>query len=148
MQWSDGVLHEYSSARECCAFRLQDHTEQIRRRRDRSVQTFVFFRLLLQYSCITGDSMQNQHDRGRRDGDFFLSTPTEVENELPFQLFGAGCDFYQYAIERPFGFPVYQWIQTIRGTGVLATQGTELPVGANEGMLLFPDEAHRYHSVD
>ncbi|HKJ84720.1 MAG TPA: AraC family transcriptional regulator [Spirochaetia bacterium] len=92
--------------------------------------------------------MQNQHDRGRRDGDFFLSTPTEVENELPFQLFGAGCDFYQYAIERPFGFPVYQWIQTIRGTGVLATQGTELPVGANEGMLLFPDEAHRYHSVD
>jgi AraC-like DNA-binding protein len=92
--------------------------------------------------------MQNQHDRGRRDGAFFLSTPTEVENELPFQLVGAGCDFYQYPIERPFGFPVFQWIQTIRGTGVLVTPDAELSVGENEGMLLYPDVAHGYHSVD
>ncbi len=92
--------------------------------------------------------MQNQHDRGRRDGEFFLSTPSEVENELPFQLVGAGCDFYQYPIERPFGFPVYQWIQTIRGSGVLVGIGNEYLVGEDEGMLLYPDQAHAYHAVD
>lgn len=92
--------------------------------------------------------MQNQHDRGRRDGDFVLSTPTEVENELPFQLIGVGCDFYQYRIERPFGFPVYQWIQTVRGAGVLIQNGSETRVGEHEGMLLYPDEAHQYQGVD
>lgn len=92
--------------------------------------------------------MQNQHDRGRRDGDFVLSTPTEVENELPFQLVGVGCDFYQYPIERPFGFPVYQWIQTIRGVGVLDHDGRLERVGPNQGMLLYPDEAHGYRGEE
>ena len=92
--------------------------------------------------------MKNQHDEGRRDGQFVLSTPTEVENELPFQLIGAGCDFYQYPIERPFGFPVYQWIQTIRGRGVLEAPGVQAEAGTNQGMLLYPDEEHTYHAVE
>lgn len=92
--------------------------------------------------------MQNQHDRGRRDGDFVLSTPSEVENELPFQLIGVGCDFYQYAIKRPFGFPVYQWIQTASGAGALKSGGRELHVGTNEGMLLYPNEAHEYYPLE
>jgi AraC-like DNA-binding protein len=88
--------------------------------------------------------MKNQHDEGRRDGKFVLSTPTEVENELPFQLIGAGCDFYQYPIERPFGFPVYQWIQTVRGAGELITDDGRVKTGPNGGMLLYPDEMHAY----
>jgi AraC family transcriptional regulator of arabinose operon len=92
--------------------------------------------------------VKNQHDEGRRDGEFVLSTPSEVENELPFQLIGAGCDFYQYPIERPFGFPVYQWIQTIRGRGVLRTAVTEESVGEDQGMLLYPDEEHHYHAIE
>ncbi len=92
--------------------------------------------------------MKNQHDQGRRDGDFVLSTPTEVENELPFQLIGVGCDFYQYPIERPFGFPVFQWIQTIRGSGTLHAGGTSHTVGEMEGMLLYPDEPHGYHAAE
>lgn len=92
--------------------------------------------------------MKNQHDEGRRDGQFVLSTPTEVENELPFQLIGAGCDFYQYPIERPFGFPVYQWIQTIRGRGVLQAPGVQAEAGTHQGLLLYPDEEHTYHAVE
>lgn len=92
--------------------------------------------------------MKNQHDEGRRDGQFVLSTPTEVENELPFQLIGAGCDFYQYPIERPFGFPVYQWIQTIHGRGELIAHGTTTVVGDDQGMLLYPDEAHTYRAAE
>ncbi|MEX2444579.1 MAG: AraC family transcriptional regulator [Alkalispirochaeta sp.] len=92
--------------------------------------------------------MKNQHDEGRRDGQFVLSTPTEVENELPFQLIGAGCDFYQYPIERPFGFPVYQWIQTIRGRGVLEAPAVRGEAGENQGLLLYPDEEHTYYAVE
>ena len=92
--------------------------------------------------------MQNQHERGRRDGDFILSSPSEVENELPFQLVGAGCDFYQYPIERPFGFLVYQWIQTISGAGELVSLGRRYRVGSGEGMLLYPQEEHAYHALE
>jgi AraC family transcriptional regulator, arabinose operon regulatory protein len=92
--------------------------------------------------------VKNQHDQGRRDGDFVLSTPTEVENELPFQLIGVGCDFYQYPIERPFGFPVFQWIQTVRGIGTLEAGGSTHTTAETEGMLLYPDEPHRYHAAE
>jgi AraC family transcriptional regulator of arabinose operon len=92
--------------------------------------------------------VKNQHDQGRRDGDFVLSTPTEVENELPFQLIGVGCDFYQYPIDRPFGFPVFQWIQTISGRGTLSRDQTTVTVGPEEGLLLYPDEAHHYYAAE
>lgn len=92
--------------------------------------------------------MKNQHDLGRRDGDFILSKPTEIENELPFQLIGAGCDFYQYSIERPFGFPVFQWIQTIRGIGVLEDRGKTHRVEPGQGMLLYPGQPHSYYGME
>lgn len=95
--------------------------------------------------------MENQHDRGRRDGDFVLGQPSEIENELPYQLVGAGCDFYQYPVTRPFGFPSYQWIQTISGEGRLETdtadrQGTVQNVPPGQGMLLYPNEPHAYRA--
>ncbi len=92
--------------------------------------------------------MRNQHDLGRRDGEFILSTPSEIENELPFQLVGAGIDFFQYPVERPFGFPVYQWIQTGSGMGVLECAAGTLQVPPGSGMLLYPEEPHTYHAAD
>ncbi len=89
--------------------------------------------------------VENQHDEGRREGEFLLATQTELEKELPFHLVGAGCDFYQYPIDRPFGYPVYQWIQTISGEGVLTLNGTDYPVPEGSGMLLYPGVAHAYH---
>ncbi len=91
--------------------------------------------------------MVNQHDAGRREGDFVLYTPTEVENELPFQLLGAGVHFYQYPIDRPFGFPSYQWIQTIDGAGRLMWDENEEAVADGSGMLLFPNEKHAYRAT-
>ncbi len=90
--------------------------------------------------------IENQHDEGRREGVFHLATPTELEKELPFHLIGAGCDFYQYPIDRPFGYPVYQWIQTISGTGILEVTGHSIPVPPNSGMLLYPGIPHIYYA--
>lgn len=92
--------------------------------------------------------MENQHDRGRRDGDFVLGQPSELESELPYQLVGTGCDFYQYPVRRPFGFPSFQWIQTSSGSGVLKLNGQSTPVRVGEGMLLVPHEAHEYYALD
>lgn len=95
--------------------------------------------------------MENQHDLGRRDGDFILGQPSEIENELPYQLVGAGCDFYQYPVHRPFGFPSYQWIQTVSGVGTLELGSPENDavmhaVPAGHGMLLYPNERHAYYA--
>ena len=92
--------------------------------------------------------MEDQHDRGRRDGDFALATVTEIERELPFHLVGAGCDFYQYPVDRPFGYPAFQWIQTIRGSGELVNERARFVVPESHGMLLYPEEAHRYHALE
>lgn len=89
---------------------------------------------------------ENQHDEGRREGVFYLATQTELEKELPFHLVGAGCDFYQYPIDRPFGYPVYQWIQTKSGTGILELEGEKLQVPPGSGMLLYPEAAHAYYA--
>lgn len=92
--------------------------------------------------------MKNQHEQGRKSGDFAFSTPTEIESELPFQLLGAGHNFFQYPVERPFGFPAFQWIQTIQGSGVLELEGRKYTIANSEGMLLYPNEYHNYYAVD
>ena len=91
--------------------------------------------------------MEDQHDRGRRDGDFTMATVTEIERELPFHLVGAGCDFYQYPVDRPFGYPAFQWIQTIQGSGELVNDRARFVVPEGHGMLLYPNEAHTYHAL-
>ena len=88
--------------------------------------------------------MENQHELGRRDGRFVLKRPSDTANELPFQLVGAGCDFYQYAVDRPFGFPVFQWIQTVSGSGELEVGGRSVEVPPGSAMLLYPEEPHAY----
>lgn len=92
--------------------------------------------------------IEGQHDRGRRDGDFTLATVTEIERELPFHLVGAGCDFYQYPVDRPFGYPAFQWIQTVSGTGELINDRNRFQVPESHGMILYPDEPHRYHALE
>ena len=70
--------------------------------------------------------------------------PTEFDKELPYRLIGVGYHFHQHPIDRPFGYPAYQWIQTISGSGRLMLEGYEHTVGAYQGMLLYPGDAHEY----
>jgi len=92
--------------------------------------------------------IKDQHERGRRDGQFSLASLTDVEKELPFHLVGAGCDFYQYKVTRPFGYPVYQWIQTESGTGILELEGAKYRVPEGSGFILYPEDAHVYYSEE
>lgn len=92
--------------------------------------------------------IENQHTKGRRDGEFYLAGLTDLEKELPFHLVGVGYDFYQYPVHRPFGYPVYQWIQTVSGTGILELNGVKYKVPEEYGFLLYPGDAHAYYPAD
>lgn len=91
---------------------------------------------------------EDQHDKGRREGKYLSARLTEVEKELPFHLVGAGCDFYQYHIDRPFGYSAYQWIQTISGTGILEITDNKIPVPQGHGMMLYPGTPHIYYAIE
>ena len=69
------------------------------------------------------------------------------ERGLPYQLTGAGYNFEQYEINRPFGFSNYQWIQTISGQGKIELNSESFVINENEGALLFPKEFHRYYPI-
>ena len=73
---------------------------------------------------------------------------TEMDKELPYQLVGVGCDFHQHPIDRPFGYPTYQWIQTYEGCGILSLEGEDLRVPLDSGMLLYPGVPHEYKETD
>lgn len=76
------------------------------------------------------------------------SNLTEMDKELPYQLIGVGCDFHQHPIDRPFGYPTYQWIQTYRGCGLLRLDDQDYRVPVGHGMLLYPDQAHEYRETE
>jgi AraC-like DNA-binding protein len=71
----------------------------------------------------------------------------EFELSLPYYIQGVGCDYEQERIRRPYGFPLYQWIQTRHGIGELILDNVTYRVGENQGMLLYPDEPHEYYAI-
>jgi AraC-like DNA-binding protein len=81
-------------------------------------------------------------------GNFVFSQLTETEKSLPYYLVGVGCDYDQEDIHRPFGYPYFQWIQTLAGCGELVIGEQRIPVPEHHGMLLYPEEQHAYHRTE
>lgn len=79
---------------------------------------------------------------------YAFSILSEFEKQLPYYLVGVGFRYTQEVIRRPFGYPYYQWIQTVAGAGGATIAGREYEVGENRAMFLFPEDGHEYRSVD
>ncbi|MBD2845591.1 AraC family transcriptional regulator [Paenibacillus sp. IB182496] len=73
---------------------------------------------------------------------------TDFERRLPLYLTSLGGWTHQPDMDRPGGYPDYQWLQVTSGTGVLRVGQRELTVGPSQGMLLMPGEAHAYHAIE
>lgn len=73
---------------------------------------------------------------------------TEFDLNLPYYFAGIGYDYEQENINRPDGYPDYQWIQCRSGKGELTLNGNKYIIEKGQGMLLLPDEPHEYHAVD
>lgn len=69
------------------------------------------------------------------------------EQYLPLYLVCVGGWKHQIPIERPNGWPEFQWIQCLSGKGVLKLAGEEHIVREGKGMLLFPNEYHEYYAL-
>lgn len=72
---------------------------------------------------------------------------TEKDAQLPLYLTSIGYWESQERTKRPDGFPDYQWLQAIAGTGELLINNQIYPVKPGQGFLLFPNEAHMYQPL-
>lgn len=72
---------------------------------------------------------------------------TDVELKLPLYVTSSGGWNNQTAVTREHGFSDYQWIQCIKGQGMLSVDGTTHAVSKGQGMLLFPGTPHSYYPI-
>lgn len=72
---------------------------------------------------------------------------TESDTKLPIYLTSIGHWDNQEPIDRPTGYPAFQWLQVVSGSGELVVGEQKLPVRAGQGFCLFPNEAHRYYAL-
>lgn len=77
-----------------------------------------------------------------------FSILSEFEKQLPYYLVGVGYHWEQEAISRPFGYPVFQWIQTVSGRGEVRINGEIHFLEPGHGMMLFPEGSHDYQAVE
>ncbi|MEH7121321.1 AraC family transcriptional regulator [Neobacillus vireti] len=78
---------------------------------------------------------------------FFFTKYTEQNLKLPFVLYSLGLNHRQEYINRPSGMPFFQWIQAVKGSGVLEIDKKQYVVEEGSGMLFFPNVGHKYYGV-
>lgn len=66
---------------------------------------------------------------------------------LPFRLRGIGTEHRQEPIRRPFGYPLYQWIQVRSGEARVETIHGISIARTGDGFFLRPQETHAYHDL-
>jgi AraC family transcriptional regulator of arabinose operon len=71
----------------------------------------------------------------------------ESEKMLPLYLAGVGCHYRQEHVVRPEGYPTFQWIQCHSGKGELLLRDQLFLIGPEQGMFLYPNEAHEYYEI-
>lgn len=55
---------------------------------------------------------------------------------------------YQYAIDRPDGFPHFQLLYCVRGSGGLEVCGKKYQVDKGHIIFLYPETPHRYFPIE
>jgi YesN/AraC family two-component response regulator len=77
----------------------------------------------------------------------FFTKYTEQNLKLPFVLYSLGLNHTQEYINRPSGLPLFQWIQAVKGSGVLEIDNKQYVVEEGSGILFFPNAGHKYYGV-
>lgn len=73
---------------------------------------------------------------------------TDSDRLLPLYLTSVGRWRNQEPVDRPGGFPSYQWLLCLSGEGELHVNGEACPVKAGQAICLFPDVTHRYYALE
>lgn len=70
------------------------------------------------------------------------------ESGLPMYILGAGARDQEFHFIRDDGYPNYQIIYCVRGSGVLKLNGVETPIRAGDGFYLPPNVPHEYYPTE
>ncbi len=62
----------------------------------------------------------------------------------PFTFDSIGCHWSQDRVIRPNGYPLYHYLQTEQGRGIMKAQGSEYILNEGEGILISPFLHHSY----
>ncbi|MDP4097594.1 AraC family transcriptional regulator [Paenibacillus sp. P96] len=72
---------------------------------------------------------------------------THREQPLPMYMESIGWNGRQEQVDRPEGYPLYHWLQTVQGEGRFQYGGVEVHLVPHTGVLLPPGEPHAYLST-
>src|SRR5690554_2288190 len=70
-----------------------------------------------------------------------------ADRRLPLYVETSGYNPNQEKINRPNGYLIYHWLQTISGEGTISYGGRTCSLPAHSGVLLFPGVSHMYQAV-
>ena len=86
-----------------------------------------------------------------REGEILKNSIYHVSleaNDLPFNVRLIGSSADQGKIQRLSGFPYYQWIHCVNGSGKLVLEGKEYIISSGMGFFLAKDYPHEYFPLD
>ncbi|MGO4540531.1 AraC family transcriptional regulator [Paenibacillus sp. 2TAB19] len=75
-------------------------------------------------------------------------TLTEADTTLPLYLTSIGHWSNQETIDRPDGYPHFQWLQVMNGAGILQVGEHKMSVQAGQGFCLLPGDPHAYYATE
>ncbi|ALS26276.1 AraC family transcriptional regulator [Paenibacillus sp. 32O-W] len=70
--------------------------------------------------------------------------PSSYDQPLPIKVETIGYNHDQETVSRPQGYPLFHWLQTVKGEGRIVIGGRRESLPENSGILLFPNEEHAY----
>lgn len=73
--------------------------------------------------------------------------PSPSERQLPIFVERAGFNHLHTIVDRPNGFPVYQWLQSHTGSGILEIYGKQHIISENTGIFMPKNIKHKYYST-
>jgi YesN/AraC family two-component response regulator len=78
----------------------------------------------------------------------FFPLITDEIKKLPFYLVSVGYDYKQEYIDRPNGYPHYQWLQCHKGEGELILNNQKYLIKEHQGIFLCPNIEHKYYAIN
>lgn len=67
--------------------------------------------------------------------------------KLPLQVELIGVDHLQEPIQRPHGFPAFQWLFCTKGKGEFINNGQKAILANGQGLLIYPSIPHSYKAL-
>ncbi len=77
----------------------------------------------------------------------YFPTLNKDQLRLPIYLKTIGIHYEETVVNRPQGFPAYQWIQCTSGEGIFQYEQKEYKIKSGQGLFIYPHVKHSYYAL-